>query len=160
MRVLTQNFNTLDLVKFVKKIKKLHIQIVRWHHEEPWAKQKSERPRFYGQNKLFFCTMPFSPWVFSTTWLLIEAPHKYKKNEYKTHFEQKLTTGSYRVGIWHAWCSQKACEICSSIIQKKKLKKKYFSSYKLPKLQLTNFWSQGILGVTNLYGKSNILLLF
>jgi hypothetical protein len=27
----------------------------------------------------------------------------------------------------------------------KKLKKSYFSSYKLPKLKLTNFWSQGIL---------------
>jgi hypothetical protein len=30
---------------------------------------------------------------------------------------------------------------------KKKLKKNYFSSYKLPKQQSTNFWSQGILGV-------------
>jgi hypothetical protein len=27
------------------------------------------------------------------------------------------------------------------------LKKNYFSLHKLPKLQLTNFWSQGILGV-------------
>jgi hypothetical protein len=27
------------------------------------------------------------------------------------------------------------------------LKKNYFSSYKLPKQQLTSFWSQGILGV-------------
>jgi hypothetical protein len=27
------------------------------------------------------------------------------------------------------------------------LKKKYFSSHKLPKQQSTNFWSQGILGV-------------
>jgi hypothetical protein len=29
----------------------------------------------------------------------------------------------------------------------KKMKKKYFSSDKLPKQQSTNFWSQGILGV-------------
>jgi hypothetical protein len=41
----------------------------------------------------------------------------------------------------------KACEICSSLIQKKKLKKNYFSSHKLPKQQSTSFWSQGILGV-------------
>jgi hypothetical protein len=27
------------------------------------------------------------------------------------------------------------------------MKKKYFSSHKLPKQQLTSFWSQGILGV-------------
>jgi hypothetical protein len=37
--------------------------------------------------------------------------------------------------------------LCSSLIQKKKLKKIYFSSYKLPKQQSTSFWSQGILGV-------------
>jgi hypothetical protein len=55
------------------------------------------------------------------------------KNELNTHFEQNFTTGSYGVGIGCAWCSQKACEICSSLVQKKKLKKIYFSSYKLPK---------------------------
>jgi hypothetical protein len=31
--------------------------------------------------------------------------------------------------------------------KRKKLKKIYFSSHKLPKQQLTSFWSQGILGV-------------
>jgi hypothetical protein len=31
--------------------------------------------------------------------------------------------------------------------KRKKLKKNYFSSHKLPKQQLTSFWSQGILGV-------------
>jgi hypothetical protein len=56
--------------------------------------------------------------------------------------------GSYRVGIGRAWCSRKACEICSSLVQKKKLKKNYFSSHKLPKQQSTSFWSQGILGVS------------
>jgi hypothetical protein len=32
-----------------------------------------------------------------------------------------------------------ACEICSSLVQKNKLKKNYFSSHKLPKHQLTSF---------------------
>jgi hypothetical protein len=32
-------------------------------------------------------------------------------------------------------------------LSKKKLKKIYFSSHKLPKQQSTSFWSQGILGV-------------
>jgi hypothetical protein len=69
------------------------------------------------------------------------------ENELNTCFQQKFATGSYGVGIGRAWCSRKACEICSSLVQKKKLKKKYFSSHKLPKQQSTIFWSQGILGV-------------
>jgi hypothetical protein len=69
------------------------------------------------------------------------------KNELNTCFQQKFATGSYGVGIGRAWCSRKACEICSSLVQKKKLKKKHFSSHKLPKQQSTSFWSQGILGV-------------
>jgi hypothetical protein len=62
-------------------------------------------------------------------------------------FNKKFTTGSYGVGIGRAWCSRKACEICSSIVQKKKLKKNKNSSHKLPKQQSTSFWSQEILGV-------------
>jgi hypothetical protein len=69
------------------------------------------------------------------------------KNELNTCFQQKVATGSYRVGIGCAWHSRKACEICSSLIQKKKMEKIYFSSHKLPKQQMTSFWSQGILGV-------------
>jgi hypothetical protein len=49
------------------------------------------------------------------------------KNELNTCFQQKFATGSYGVGIGRAWCSRKACEICSSLVQKKKLKKNYFS---------------------------------
>jgi hypothetical protein len=33
--------------------------------------------------------------------------------------------------------------------KRKKMKKIYFSSHKLPKQQSTNFWSQGILGVNH-----------
>jgi hypothetical protein len=73
-----------------------------------------------------------------------------------TCFQQKFATGSYGVGIGCAWCSRKACEICSSLVQKKKLKKKYFSSHKLPKQQSTNFWSQGILGVNT---QSSLMIL-
>jgi hypothetical protein len=70
--ILTQNFNIIDLVKFLKNNQKLHID---------------------------------------------------RKNEFKAHFEQNFTTGSYGVGIGRAWCSQKACEICSSLVLKEKLKK-------------------------------------
>jgi hypothetical protein len=69
------------------------------------------------------------------------------KNELNTCFQQKFAMGSYRVGIGHVWCSRKAYEICNSFVQKKKMKKNYFSSHKLRKQQSTNFWFQGILGV-------------
>jgi hypothetical protein len=80
--VLTPNFNTVDLVKILEKIKKLHIQIVavtlkvtscRTMSQKRKVK-KSEKPRFYGQNKLFFRTLPFSPWAVSATWLHVGAP--------------------------------------------------------------------------------------
>jgi hypothetical protein len=69
------------------------------------------------------------------------------KNEQNINFEQNFTTGSYEVGIGRAWCSQKACKICGSLVQKKKLKKNYFTLHKLPKQRMTSFRSQGILGV-------------
>jgi hypothetical protein len=75
------------------------------------------------------------------------------KNELNTCFQQEFATGSYGVGIGRAWCSWKACEICSSLVLKKKLKKNYFSSHKLPKQQSTSFWSQGNLGINQVVGK-------
>jgi hypothetical protein len=60
--VLTPNFNTVDLIKFLEKNQKLHIQIIavtlkvtscRTMSKKKKVK-KSEKPTFYGQNKLFF----------------------------------------------------------------------------------------------------------
>jgi hypothetical protein len=55
------------------------------------------------------------------------------ENVLNTCFQQKFATSSYIVGIGRDLCSRKACEICSSLIQKKKLKKNKNSSHKLPK---------------------------
>jgi hypothetical protein len=59
--VLTPNFNTMDLVKILEKNQKLHIQIVAVTLKVTSCKtmskkkvKKSEKLRFYGQNKLFF----------------------------------------------------------------------------------------------------------
>jgi hypothetical protein len=59
--VLTPNFNTMYLVKFLEKNKKLHIHIIAvilkvttWGTMSKNKVKKSEKPRFYGQNKLFF----------------------------------------------------------------------------------------------------------
>jgi hypothetical protein len=60
--VFTPNFNTMYLVKILKKNQKLHIQIVVVTLKVTSCKtmsktkkvKKSEKPRFYGQNKLYF----------------------------------------------------------------------------------------------------------
>jgi hypothetical protein len=59
--VLIPNFNTMDLVKILEKNKKLYIQIIAVTLKVTSCKtmskkkvKKSEKPRFYGQNKLFF----------------------------------------------------------------------------------------------------------
>jgi hypothetical protein len=43
-----------------------------------------------------------------------------------------FTMGSYGVRIGHAWYSQKACEIYSSLVQKKKMKKYIFLHTRCP----------------------------
>jgi hypothetical protein len=74
-----------------------------------------------GKTIFFLSTLPFSPWVVLATGLMLELLRKYKKNELNTRFQQNFTMGSYEVGIGRAWFSRKACEICSSLVQKKKL---------------------------------------
>jgi hypothetical protein len=102
---------------------------------------------FMGKTNYFLSPCPSALGQFQPHGCMQELLRKYMKNDLNTRFQQKFATGSYGVGIGRAWCSRKACEICSSLVQMKKLKKNYFSSHKLPKQQTTNFWSQGILGV-------------
>jgi hypothetical protein len=59
--VLTPNFNTMNLVKILEKNQKLHIHIILVTLKVTSCRtmstkkvKKSEKPRFYGQNKLFF----------------------------------------------------------------------------------------------------------
>jgi hypothetical protein len=59
----------------------------------------------------------------------MELLKKYMKDELNTHFDQNFTMGSYKVGIGHAWCSWKACEICSSLVQKKFEKNLFFFTH-------------------------------
>jgi hypothetical protein len=73
------------------------------------------------KTNFFFSTLSFSPWAILATWLHVGAPQTVQEDELNTHFQQNFTTGSYGVGIGRAWYSQKACEICSSSIQKKTL---------------------------------------
>jgi hypothetical protein len=75
--------------------------------------------------------LPFSPWAVSATWLHVgtqTSPSAYTESELDVlGVPDKLV--KYVVHL------------------SKILKKIYFSSHKLPKLQSTTIWSQGILGV-------------
>jgi hypothetical protein len=67
--VLTPNFNTMDLVKILEKNQKLHIQIVAVTFKVTSCRtmskkkkvKKGEKPRFFGQNKLFFENLALQP---------------------------------------------------------------------------------------------------
>jgi hypothetical protein len=60
---LTPNFNTMDLINILEKNQKTshsyhrgHIQgdVMQNHEQKKKKMKKNEKPRFYGQNKLFF----------------------------------------------------------------------------------------------------------
>jgi hypothetical protein len=67
--VLTLNFNIVALVKFLEKKSKTshfdrssHIEgDVMQNHEKKKKVKKGEKPRFYGQNKLFFEYLALQP---------------------------------------------------------------------------------------------------
>jgi hypothetical protein len=50
------------------------------HEQKEKVTKKSEKPRFYGQNRPFFSTLPFSPWTILATWLHLGAPQKIQEN--------------------------------------------------------------------------------
>jgi hypothetical protein len=66
--VLTPNFNTMDFVKILGKNQKLHIQIVAvtltvtsFRRMSKKKVKRSEKPRFYGQNKLVYENLALQP---------------------------------------------------------------------------------------------------
>jgi hypothetical protein len=82
MGVLTQNFDTMDLVKILEKNQKLHIQIVAVTLKvtscRTMSKKKNEKKvknqNFIGKTNYFLRTLPLSPWAVSATWLHVGAP--------------------------------------------------------------------------------------
>jgi hypothetical protein len=80
--------------------------------------EKSEKPRFYGQIKLFFEHPALQPLgIFSHMAACRSSSENTRKMSLIPVFnQQKFATGSYGVRIGRAWCSRKACEICSSLI--------------------------------------------
>jgi hypothetical protein len=108
--VLTPNFNIVDLVKFLEKNQKLHIQIVMVTLKvtscrtmsKKKKKKKSEKPRFYGQTNYFLSTLPFSPWAVLATWVHVGAPQKIQEKRAQYPFSTKIYHGLIR--SWNLTC--------------------------------------------------------
>jgi hypothetical protein len=86
---LTQNFNTMDLVKFLR-IYFFNSHLDHSSHIEDDIMQNQEQKRkvkkvknqdSMGKSNFFFSTMPFSLWAVLAIWLHVG------KNELKTHFK-------------------------------------------------------------------------
>jgi hypothetical protein len=83
-RFLTQNFNTMDLVKSLEKNHKLHISIItvilKVTSYRTMSKKKSKKKvknqDSMDETNFFFGTLPFSPWAVLATWLHVGALHK------------------------------------------------------------------------------------
>jgi hypothetical protein len=81
-RVLTPNFNTMDLVKILEKKSKTshsnhsgHIESnVKQNHEQNKKVKRVKNQDFMDKTNYFLRTLPFSPWVVSATWLHVGAP--------------------------------------------------------------------------------------
>jgi hypothetical protein len=109
--------------------------------------KKSEKPRFYGQNKLFF----ENPALQSLgSFNHMAACRSSLENIWKMSlnlFSTKKFHGLIRSRNWACLVFTKSLWNMQFTSPKEKIEKYYFSSHKLPKQQSTNFWSQGFLGV-------------
>jgi hypothetical protein len=85
------------------------------NHEQEKKVKKNEKPRFYGQNKLFFKNPAVQP---LGSFSHMAACRSSLETTWKMNLilQQKFATGSYEVEIGRAWYSRKACEICSSLV--------------------------------------------
>jgi hypothetical protein len=80
-RVLTPNFNTMDLVKMLEKNQKHQIQIVATILKvkscismSKKKVKKSEKSRFMDKTNYFLETLPFSPRAVLAAWVHVGAP--------------------------------------------------------------------------------------
>jgi hypothetical protein len=80
-RVLNQNFNTMDLVKFLEKNKKTSYLDHNSHNEGDIMQNHEQKKRVKNQDSMgktnfFLSTLPFNPWAVSATWLHVGASQK------------------------------------------------------------------------------------
>jgi hypothetical protein len=127
----TKIFNIMKLIIFFEKIKifNIHVQaatlkVALYRTMSKNKKWKKWKTKILWTNQTSFLTpYPLALGKFLPRGCKEDFLKKNRNNEFITHFE-KITMGSYRVGIWSTWCFRKACEICNSLVLKKKLKRK------------------------------------
>jgi hypothetical protein len=79
---LIENFNIVDLIKFLEKNQKLHIHITAASLKvtlcrtmgKKKVKKKVKSQDSMGKTNFFLSTMPLSPWAGLATWLHVGAP--------------------------------------------------------------------------------------
>jgi hypothetical protein len=110
--------------------------------------KKSEKPKFYGQNKLFFENPALQP---LGSFSHMAACRSSLENTWKMSlilvFNKNLPRGHTKSELDVLGVHGKLVKYVVHSSKRKNGKKNYFSSHKLPKQQSTSFWSQGILGV-------------
>jgi hypothetical protein len=95
-RILTQNFNIVDLVNFFEKIKKIHIQILVVTLKMTSCKTMSENQDSMGKTYFFLSTLTLNPWAVSATWLHVGAPKKIQEKWAYNPFWTKIHHGLIR----------------------------------------------------------------
>jgi hypothetical protein len=90
--------------------------IVQNHEQKKKVKKVKNQDSMDRKNYFFKAPCSLALGQFQLHGFMKELLRKYRKNKLETRFELNFTTGSYRIGIRHAWCSQKACEICSALV--------------------------------------------
>jgi hypothetical protein len=140
------------------------------NREQKQKVNKCKILRFYGQNKLLFYTMPLSFWTVLATWLHITSPQKIQEERIYNPFWIKIhhmliqiskfgVLGIAKKLVKYLVQSSKRknwkggrgnCRQCKCIIggiAGSWNKKIQFFFHKMYKQQMTNFLSQGILGI-------------
>ena len=123
MGILIQNLNIEELVKFLKTIKHFAFKPKwlhwRWYHVEPWLKIKNEKK---WKPKILCVKQDFCPSALGSFSHVVACKNTSKdtrKINLQLILNKRFVMGSHGVGIWCALCCWKACEICTSLVQKK-----------------------------------------
>jgi hypothetical protein len=90
--------------------------VMQKHQQKNIIEKKWKTKILWAKQTIFWEPCPSALGQFQPHGCMEELLRKYMKNELNTSFQQKFATRSYRVRIGRAWCSRKACEICSSLV--------------------------------------------
>jgi hypothetical protein len=147
-RVMTQDFNTMELIKIYEKNQKLHIWIVVVTLKVTSCKtisqkkkvEKSEKSRFYGQNNLLSKHHAFQPLgSFSHMAICGSSLENTRKMSLIPVLNKTSPWADMKSRLDVLGVPGKFVKYVVHLSERKKLKKNKNSSHKLPRLQSTSF---------------------